>query len=92
MACLSQFVPGLLLDIQILSLPRYSQRRSNLAPINNSNISMQAQTSHTQHHNKQITPSKYQKQPKHHAEHFQAFLITITISMNKAKIYLLTKL
>jgi hypothetical protein len=53
---------------------------------------MQAQTSHTQHHSKQITPSKYQKQAKHHAEHYQAFLITITISMNKAKIYLLTKL
>jgi hypothetical protein len=33
MACLGQLVPGLLLDIQILSLPRYSRCRSNLAPI-----------------------------------------------------------
>jgi hypothetical protein len=70
MACLSQLVPSLLLDIQILYLPRYTKRRLNLAPINNSDISMQAQTSHTQHHNKKITPSKYQKQAKHHTEHF----------------------
>jgi hypothetical protein len=91
MACLEWLVPDLLLlGTQIPPLPPHN-RRSNLSPINNSDISMQAQTRHTHHHSKQITPNQVSETNKHHTEHFQAFSITITNSMNKAKIYLLSK-
>jgi hypothetical protein len=42
MACLSQLVPSPPPATQTLPLPRYTRCRLNLAPINHSDISMQA--------------------------------------------------